>query len=244
MHWWEEISARLTPAVPGAAATDLSRAMVTAVLIGVVIAIVPRAWRLARMGVTLVHELGHALVGVLTGRRFTGFVVRGDASGHAVTVGPERGLGRVLTTWAGYPAPGIVGALMVWAASRGYAAPLLAIVLVTLLVAVPRIRSLGTGAVTVIAGALTGALWWWGPPDRQAQLVTVAGVLLIVGAWRHLGAVTLPDRRRGAGRGRDLTSDPAVLARLTGLPRFGWVLSFALVLGVSTWVAALLLLGG
>ena len=51
-------------------------------------------WRLLRLGVTLVHELGHAGVGVLAGRRFTGFVLRGDMSGHAVTVGPARGLGR------------------------------------------------------------------------------------------------------------------------------------------------------
>ena len=43
------------------------------------------SWQVLRLGVTLVHELGHAVVGVLCGRRFTGFVLRGDMSGHAVT---------------------------------------------------------------------------------------------------------------------------------------------------------------
>ena len=76
-----------------------------------------------RLAVTLVHELGHALVGLAVGRRFTGFVLRGDMSGHAVTVGPARGPGRVLSTWAGYPAPAVVGAALVWAAGRGWAAP-------------------------------------------------------------------------------------------------------------------------
>ena len=52
----------------------------------------------------------------------------------------------------------------------------------------------------------------------------------VVGAWRHLVAVaTAPDRG---------TSDPAVLARLTRVPRVLWVLSFALVCAWSTWVVA------
>src|SRR5690606_19833180 len=50
-------------------------AVVAAVALAVVL--VPQAWRVARLGVTLVHELGHAVVGVAVGRRFTGFVLRG-----------------------------------------------------------------------------------------------------------------------------------------------------------------------
>ena len=64
--------------------------VLTAALVAVA---VDPVWRVLRLGVTLVHELGHAGVGVLAGRRFTGFVLRGDMSGHAVTVGPAVGWG-------------------------------------------------------------------------------------------------------------------------------------------------------
>lgn len=203
--------------------------MLVAVLCGAALATIPALWRITRVVITLVHELGHAVVGIAAGRRFTGFVVRGDMSGHAVTVGPRRGVGRVLTVWAGYPAPAIVGAVMVMAAVQGWAAPLLTGMLVLLLIALPRIRSLGTAGVIAVFGGLTGALWWWGSPDRQAQVVTVAGVLLIIGAWRHLAAVAVGRREPG--------SDPAVLSRLTGVPIVVWLTTHVLVLAAASWWA-------
>lgn len=75
--------------------------------------VVVLAWRPARRWgrtlVTIVHEAGHAGVGVLVGRRFQGFVVERDLSGHAVTAGRSRGPGRIATTWAGYPTPAVLG---------------------------------------------------------------------------------------------------------------------------------------
>ncbi|WP_392543801.1 M50 family metallopeptidase [Oryzobacter telluris] len=185
-------------------------------------------WTVLRLGVTLVHELGHALVGVLSGRRFTGFVLRGDMSGHAVTVGPARGPGRVLTTWAGYPAPALVGALLVVLAARGWSAPVLTGVLVLLVAALLRVRSVLTAAVVlgVLLGA--GALWWAAGGELQAQVVVAAGVALLVGAWRHLGAV-LGAPRRG-------TSDPEVLARLTRVPTVLWNVTFVLACLFASWV--------
>lgn len=202
---------------------------VLVVLVAAVLAVaVPPVWGVLRLGVTLVHELGHAGVGVLSGRRFTGFVLRGDMSGHAVTVGPARGLGRVLTTWAGYPMPALVGAAAVWLAVRGWAPTVLTAVLVVLVAAALRVRSLLTGVVVLVVGVATGALWWAGSDRLQTQVVVGAGIVLVVGAWRHLLAVA-----SGPDRG---TSDPAVLARLTHVPRALWVLSFALVCGGATWV--------
>src|SRR5688500_5955386 len=116
--------------------------MAVALVAALVAVAVSALWRVLRIAVTLVHELGHALVGMAVGRRFTGFVLRGDMSGHAVTVGPSRGSGRVVTTWAGYPAPALVGALMVGAAARGWAAPLVTAALLVLLLALVRVRTL------------------------------------------------------------------------------------------------------
>lgn len=186
-------------------------------------------WSVLRLGVTLVHELGHAVVGMLCGRRFTGFVLRGDMSGHAVTVGPARGAGRVATTWAGYPAPALVGAAAVWLAVRGWGPAVLTAVLAVLLLALLRVRSLLTAAVVLVVGLAAGALWWAGDAGLQAQVLVGAGLVLVVGAWRHLGAVAASP---------DPTSDAGVLARLTGIPRMLWLLTFALVCGLATWVVA------
>ena len=187
-------------------------------------------WQVLRLGVTLVHELGHATVGVLSGRRFTGFVLRGDMSGHAVTVGPARGLGRSLTTWAGYPAPALVGAAAVWLAVHGWAAPVLTAVLAVLVASALQVRSVLTGVVVAVALVGAGALWWSAPPGLQAQVVVGAGIVLLVGAWRHLGAVLTSHDHR--------VSDPAVLARLTRVPTGVWNATFVVVLAACTWAAA------
>lgn len=226
--WVDAVHERIQPAAT--AGLD-GWPLLAAVLAAVVLVGYTGSWRLLRVAVTLVHELGHALVGVLAGRRFTGFVVRGDMSGHAVTVGPARELGRVATTWAGYPAPALVGASMVWCAGRGWAASLLSAILAVLALTAIRIRSLGTAGVVLAAAASTGGLWWWRHDGVQALVVAALGVVLLLGAWRHLAAVVRMPRT-------DRTSDPAVLARLTGLPRPIWLLTFALALAAATWAAA------
>lgn len=228
---WQQVWARLEPV--GALVAPSGGVLV---LIGAVafacVAIGP-IWRVLRLAVTLVHELGHAFVGVLVGRRFTGFVLRGDMSGHAVTVGAARGFGRVATTWAGYPMPALVAAALAWVVSRGYAGCALALALLLLLVALPRVRSMLTFVAVLAAGAALGALWWWRDDALQAQVLLGVSILLLVGAWRHLGAVF-----SGGGAG----SDPAVLRQLTGLPVLVWNTSFALVLAAGTWLVASTLL--
>jgi hypothetical protein len=205
-RWWEQAWLRLQPdAVPGGLGTSALVVLVT-----------------------VVHELGHGLVGVLCGRRFTGLVLRGDMSGHAVTVGPARGPGRVLSTWAGYPAPAVVGAASVQAAHAGWAPTLLAATAVVLLLSLVRVRSWYTAAVMVAVTAVAGALWWWGAGPVQAAVVLGTGTFLVVGAWRHLGAVLSRPSP---------SSDPSVLAQLTWLPRWGWILSFAVALAAATWWA-------
>jgi len=220
---WHLVTTRVTP-LPGAVSLQ-APVVVVALLLALLVVAVPRLWGLLRVVVTLVHELGHALVGMAVGRRFTGFVLRGDMSGHAVTVGPSRGAGRVATTWAGYPAPALVGAAMVWAAGRGWAAPVVTVVALVLLVALVRVRSVLTGLVVLVALGAAGALWWWRDDDVQAVVLVGLGSVLVVGAWRHLGSVVGAPHR---------TDDPGVLAALTRLPRVLWTGSFAVVCAAAT----------
>jgi len=226
MNWFEQVWSRVVPEQGIALAGP--PVLVVLVMALVAVAVEP-VWRVVRLAVTLVHELGHAGIGMLCGRRFTGFVLRGDMSGHAVTVGPARGVGRVLTTWAGYPAPGVVGALAVWLAVRGWSAPVLTGVLAVLVTSALRVRSGLTALVVAVAVVATGALWWVGSPQLQAQVVVGTGLVLIVGAWRHLGAVVAATD--------PAVSDPGVLARLTRVPRAVWNTTFAVVLAWATWLA-------
>ncbi|WP_076263630.1 M50 family metallopeptidase [Intrasporangium flavum] len=225
MNLFDAVHDRVVPTA-GHLAIGTTSVLVVLGVAFVLVAVEP-LWRVVRLVVTLVHELGHAVIGVLVGRQFTGFVLRGDMSGHAVTRGPARGPGRVASTWAGYPAPALVGALMVWAAGRGWSAPLITAGLVILLFALVRVRSALTVVVMLVAIGGSAALWWWRDDTLQAQVLIGLGVVLLVGAWRHLLAV-LADRS-GA-------SDPAVLGQLTHLPRILWNLTFVAVCALATWV--------
>ncbi|UFU02795.1 M50 family metallopeptidase [Ruania suaedae] len=225
MDVWSEVVDRV---LPGPALAPSARELL--VLLGLVAAVVVLgpAWRAARLVVTLVHELGHAVVGILCGRRFAGFVLRMDASGHAITHGRARGPGRVATTWAGYPAPAVVGAAIIVAAARGWAPVVLTVALLVLVATLVRVRSFLTALVMVLVLAALGLLWWAAGPLWQGLAVLAVGAVLLVGAWRHVGSVAR-DRSRG--------SDPAVLAALTRIPRVLWLVSFVLVLGAATWWA-------
>lgn len=221
----DQIIDRLAPATTAPELTGWT--LVAVLMLAGVAATWWPAWRALRLVVTLVHELGHAVVGMLCGRRFTGFVLRSDMSGHAVTVGPARGAGVIATTWAGYPAPGVVGAGLVWLATSGWSAPTLGVLGIGLLAALTRVRSALTGLVVIATVAGTAALWWWGDDALQAWLLVGVGVLLLVGAWRHLGSM-FPRVETG--------SDPDVLARATGIPAPVWVASFVVVLAAASWL--------
>lgn len=226
MEWTTEVLNRIKPAGdPGLEAAWLAAAVVIA--LGCVT--VPWLWRVLRIVVTLVHELGHAFVGVLCGRRFTGFVVRSDMSGEAVTVGKPSGAGLVWTTAAGYPAPAIFGLLLTAAAMSGWAPVVLTVVLVVLLISLIRIRSLLTALVMLAVMAGVAALWWWRSDAVQAEVLLGLGAFLLFGAWRQWANVA-----RSANSG----SDPARLAALTHLPRVVWLGLFFLVITACTAGAA------
>lgn len=186
-------------------------------------------WAVVRPLVTVVHELGHAVVGVLCGRRFTGFVVNPDMSGHTVTAGRPRGIGLVLTTVAGYPMPAAVGAVMI-AAAMGGRAPLILVTAGGLMIAaLVRARSLYTALALVTLLAATGAAWWRGSIELTSAAVCGAGVVLLVGAWRQLVSVVVHGGR---------ADDPGALASLTRAPRWIWHLVMLVLIVWPTWWSA------
>jgi hypothetical protein len=188
--------------------------------------------RLPDLLVTVAHEAGHATAAVLTGRKVTRVHVRGDGSGTTHTLGTPGGLGSFFVSFAGYPFPAAVGALLIAAATSGVArgsATVLALALVVLLL---RMRNaIGWLIVALAVTAVAAAAWFVSGPWLAAGMIAL-GTALIVGAVQSL----LQERRsrRRGGKGSDV-------AHLAARGRFRapvyWTAMFAVVLGFGAGAA-------
>ncbi len=207
-------------------------------LVALVVTWSPAGYRLVRHLVTLVHEAGHALVAVLTGRRLRGIRLHSDTSGLTVSRGRPRGLGMVATLAAGYPAPALLGLAGAWLLGRGYAAGLLGALLLTCVLMLLMVRN-GYGAmVLLVTGAAVGVVIWAAP---QAALSWTGHLLvwaLVLAAPRSVVELQL-QRRAGRAGGSDVEQ----LGRLTHLPAVVWIAGFWAVCALCLLGTAALLLG-
>lgn len=182
----------------------------------------PAGYRLARHLVTVVHEAGHALVAVLSGRRLTGIRLHADTSGVTVSRGRARGPGMVATLVAGYPAPAVFALGAAWLLTRGYAVGLLWLLVASCAVMLVLIRNLyGLWVVLVLGGGVAAVSWL-----LPAGVLGWIGYLLVWGLLLAAprSVMELARQRRG---GRARTSDADQLAGLTGVPAVLWVGLFA-----------------
>jgi hypothetical protein len=179
-----------------------------------------RPWRVGRLGVTAVHEMGHALAARLTGRRVLAVHLRADTSGVTYHAGPAGWAGRLATVLAGYPAPGLVAVAGAWLCAAGHPRAWLALLAGLAAVAVVLwVRNL-FGIVVVVIGA--GGLGWLvvaGASGVEAVAGAVAVWYLALGGLRTVvesRRVRGPDDAAEAGR---LLHVPASVVRavLAGL---------------------------
>ncbi len=190
----------------------------------------PRStWRYFGLFATLVHELGHAVAAILTGRVIRGIRIRRNHSGEAVSAG--RGVaGTVVSGIFGYPAPAIVGAAQLWSVFNGYTAIALFAGGLVLLLTLVVIRNLFGAVVVLVSAVVSAVLWLLAPSAEQSYALLVIGVALLVGSVRSLGTVIGVHLRR---RDQLATSDAYLLYRRTGIPSPIWLLLFALLIGGS-----------
>jgi hypothetical protein len=184
----------------------------------------PPAWSLTRHVSTIVHEAGHAVVALLTGRRLAGIRLHSDSSGVTVSVGRPRGPGMVAMLAAGYPAPALLG-LGAAALLRSDRAEVLLWGLVVVLAGMAlQIRN-WFGAWTILAtGAVVFAVTWWLPGTWHRGFAYLVTWFLLLAGPREVLGLYAARRRRGA-RG----SDADQLARLTHVPAGVWSAAFLLV---------------
>lgn len=210
--------------------------LVTAAVAAVVVAVRP-IWRLARNGITIAHEGGHALVAVLVGRRLSGIRLHSDTSGLTVSRGKPTGLGMILTLLAGYPAPALLGLGGAWLLATGRITMLLWASLVLLFAVLLMIRNLYGLLSVLVAGAAIFLVSWFTEPQVQAAFAYAFVWFLLLGAVRPPWELQGQRWRRGA---RD--SDADQLARMTWVPGLVWVgLFIALPLAALALSATLLL---
>jgi Peptidase M50B-like len=181
-------------------------------------------WRPARHVITIVHEAGHALVAVLSGRQLSGIRLHSDTSGLTVSRGKPYGPGMVLTGFAGYVTPSLVGLGFAALLGADRVIGLLVACVLLLLGVLVMVRNI-YGIFSVLAtGAVLIAVAWWAKGEVQAAFAHGITWFLLLGGIRSVGELQAKRRR---GRARD--SDADQLARITGAPGLFWVSIFLIV---------------
>jgi Peptidase M50B-like len=192
-----------------------------------------RAWPRARTVVTIVHEGGHALVALATGRRLAGVRLYRDTAGETVSAGRTDGPGIALTTAAGYPAPSLLGLGAAALLAIGHLTGMLLLSLVLLAALAVAVRNVyGMLAVLVTAGVIAAV-------GLFASAVVQAGFGYAMTWFLLLGGVRpVIELRRERRRGRTRRSDADQLARLTAVPGGAWVMIFGVVAVAALAVSA------
>lgn len=207
---WQDVIGTQPP--PGRAAVLATAAVALALVV------VPGAWSVTRHVVTIAHEGAHGLAALLSGRRLAGIRLHSDTSGLTVSRGRRTGPGMVVTAFAGYAGPALLGlgAALLLRERHALAVLWLAVLLLALLLL--QIRNFYGLYVVLVAGLAVGAVSWWGS-DAVQSLAAYGGTwFLLLAAPRP---VVEMQRLRRRGRARD--SDADTLARLTHLPAILWV---------------------
>ncbi|WP_162320568.1 M50 family metallopeptidase [Nesterenkonia haasae] len=203
----------------------------------VVLTAVPGVWRIARQASTIIHEMGHVLAALITGRRVSGIKLHSDTSGVTVSRGRAQGPGLLITFLAGYPAPGLLGLGLVWLGISGHSGAALTLYQVVLLLALMLSRN-AVGILSCLFAVLsTGLIWWQNDPEIVGYTVVALGVFYALSGVRgalDLIRVHLRPRTRSSGvvAGTD-ASQAAQAWRVLPIPAAVWLFLF-LVISVAS----------
>jgi Peptidase M50B-like len=181
-------------------------------------------WHLLRNVVTIAHEGGHALAALVTGRQLHSIRLHSDTSGVTVSSGKPYGAGMIVTAFAGYVTPPLLGLGAAGLLATGHITAMLWAGIVLLAAILVLIRNVYGVLSVVTTGAVIFAVSWFGSPTVQAAFAYAFTWFLLLAGARPV--VELQSKR---ARGRAPDSDADQLARLTGMPGLMWVFGFGIV---------------
>ena len=157
----------------------------------------------------IAHEGAHAITGRSMGRKVRYVKLNSDATGETFTLGPERGLRRALTSFAGYLGPSIFGLGAASLIALGYSRAVLGLTLLFLLIILFRVRNL-FGVISVLAnGALLVLVMRYGSAKLQEGAAYCLSWLLLLSGVVHV--LTDGSNAGDARRLRDLTHIPRIV---------------------------------
>jgi hypothetical protein len=192
-----------------------------------------RVWPVARTVVTIVHEGGHALMALATGRHLGGVRIYRSTAGETLSRGRADGFGVALTAVAGYVAPPLLGLAAAALLAIGHLTGMLLLSLVLLAGLAVAIRN-AYGMLAVLVVLVTvAAVCLYGSAVVQAGFGYVMTWFLLLGGIRPVVELA-GERRHGGGR----RSDADQLARLTPVPGGAWVMIFGVVAVAALAVSA------
>ena len=201
--------------------------LLVATAVAIVVSI-PAIWSKIRQAATIVHEMGHAAVGYIFGRKIEGISLHTDTSGVTTSRGKPYGIGFLLSVIAGYPAPSLLGLGMVWAAATNWSGAALTLWSLLMVIALWLCRNLVGLLSCALAVAASGAIWWWGTPPIIANTVLAVGIFMVIAGFR-----CCIDLWRAHQRGEGESSDAGQASTLTFIiPATGWIIFF---FAVATW---------
>ncbi|HUK72454.1 MAG TPA: M50 family metallopeptidase [Streptosporangiaceae bacterium] len=172
----------------------------------------------------IAHEGAHAIAGRSVGRKVRSVKLNSDATGETSTLGPERGLSRVITSFAGYLGPSLFGLGAAGLVALGYTGAVLGLALLFLIILLFRVRNL-FGVISVLAnGALIVLVMRYGSAKLQDGAAYCLSWLLLLSGVAHV-------LTHGSN-----AADAATLRDITHVPRIVWS-TLWLVITVAALVA-------
>ncbi len=202
-------------------------------VLALLVVVSSRVWPVARTVVTIVHEGGHALMALATGRHLRGVRIYRSTAGETWSRGRADGIGVALTAVAGYVAPPLLGLGAAALLAIGHLTAMLLLSLVLLAGLAVAIRN-AYGMLAVLAVLVAvAAVCLYASAAVQAGFGYVMTWFLLLGGIRPVVELAA-ERRRGGGR----RSDADQLARLTPVPGGAWVMIFAVVAVAALAVSA------
>jgi len=192
-----------------------------------------RVWPVARTVVTIVHEGGHALMALATGRHLGGVRIYRSTAGETFSRGRPEGVGVALTAVAGYVAPPLLGLGAAALLAIGHLTGMLLLSLVLLAGLAIAVRNAYGMLAVLVALVAVAAVCLYASPVVQAGFGYVMTWFLLLGGIRPVIELA-GERRHGGGR----RSDADQLGRLTPVPGGAWVMIFAVVAVAALAVSA------
>jgi hypothetical protein len=209
----------MTPLVAAA----LTAPLVGAAAVGVLLLMLVAGESVGAL-VTVTHEGGHMLMGVLTGHKIVYFELTGGHEGGTLPETTRWGPGRILTVFAGYTTPPLVGLAGAALLDAGRTWPLLWTAVVLLVLAWTKARGQTTTIVVLVLVGAIGYVALYGSPVLQAGVAAGLVWVLLFGGLRS-----------AVEAGTHKNTDPDRLFRDTLIPRMVWKAAFIVVALYCLW---------